>query len=320
MPTSSSHRRPAEGAADLIRLTEEFAVEMALTAQPKQAKAAAAIARRFVWQAKPDARGRIVTAAAVRRYLAGLAAAGRCRKTIWNHRSALSTWCEFLADQGAIDANPVPAVRVAGPERQPPRYLTPAEIRRVLAVARREGILAEVGLALATGLRLGELIRLEWRDVELDARTLLVRKSKSGRFRAVPLNAFAVQLLADQREATGDLRHVFPARRTWRGGWRYVDRRRAANWWKRAFRPIQAEVAKFTETAGTGRAWHLLRHTFASNLAQGGVSLYQIAEWLGHSSVEMAKRYAHLRGGYSAEIERALPDACREADQGSSDL
>jgi len=299
----------AVSSAPLASLVAGFEQAAALSAGPKQVRSAAAITRSFLWSAaitRPDE----ISAAAVESYLAALARLGRSRKTPWNHRSAISRFCEFLRARGLMEADPCRAVRLRRPEETVPRWLDDDEIKLVLATARGSGIWPEVCLALATGLRLGELIRLQWADVDVAGRSLVVRKSKTGRGRVVPLCTAAMEALAQQRELTGDMGYVFPSRQTWRGGWRYVDRPRASNWWRRAIRPLQCAVPKFRQGMGrcsTGRGWHLFRHTFASRLAQAGVSIWKICSWLGHSDVRTTRIYAHLRAGFDAEIERAMP-------------
>ena len=299
----------AVSSAPLASLVAGFERAAALSAGPKQVRSAAAIVRSFLWSARisrPDD----ISTAAVAAYLAALARLGRSRKTLWNHRSAISRFCRFLERRGLLVGNPAAGVELRRPDKPVPRWLDDDEIEQVLGLARAERIWPEVCLALATGLRLGELIRLQWPDVDVPGRSLVVRKSKSGRGRVVPLCQAALAALAEQRELTGHMAYVFPARQTWRGGWRFVDRPRASNWWRRAIRPIQDAVPKFRQGMApfsTGRGWHLFRHTFASRLAQAGVSIWKICSWLGHSDVRTTRIYAHLRAGFDEEIERAMP-------------
>ena len=323
MPMPANFGPSAEGAARvaaaLLAATAEYQDACLLTCDAKQAKGAAAIARGFLWfaatRAGPRARAcDILCAANVRAYLAAMTVAGKRRSTVVNHRSALAGFGRFCIERGTIDADPCAGIKLAKRERLPARYLTPDEGRAMMDAARTAGIAAEVGLAVATGMRLGELIRLEWRDIDLPGRKLLVRRSKSRRARTVSLNGAACRILADQHRITGGFRNIYPARQTWRGGWRYVDRPRASNWWRRSFKPIQETVTKFTEVIGSGRAYHLLRHTFASQLVQAGESMSQVRDWLGHSTIAMTEVYAHLAPGYHAGIENAGPDAWEEAE------
>lgn len=292
----------------LRELLVEFGATVRLTVTERQSRSMDGVVRRFLWQAGIEWPWQI-SIATVAAYLARLAGIGRADKTVLNHRSALSSFCEFLRSRGLLDGNPCRHVRVRRPERQLPRYLSAAEVGEVLRLARAHGIWPEVCFALSTGLRLSEIIRLQWSDVDVGRRCLSVRKSKSRRPRVVPLNRAARAALARQRRRSGGFHFVFPARQTWPGGWRYVDRPRAINWWLRALRPIQQVVPTFWSLAGssTGRGWHLFRHTFASRAAQAGVSLYKLAAWLGHSDVRTTQIYAHLEAGFDEDVELASP-------------
>lgn len=185
------------------------------------------------------------------------------------------------------------------------RFLSPAQFCQAIRLSRNCGLLAEVATALLTGLRRAELRALRWEDIDFARRQLLVRRGKGGKSRTVPLNRRARAALRWQRRRTGWSRFVFP-------GWTHSNRRdpadrpRGIDWWREALDPIRNAMPVFRALPGcsTGRAWHLLRHTFASRLAQRGVSLYKIAEWMGHADVTTTKIYAHLKELYDADIEK----------------
>jgi integrase len=135
-------------------------------------------------------------------------------------------------------------------------------------------------LVLCTGMRRGELFRLEWRDIDYSRGFINIRDPKGGPDQKIPLNASARDIL-DNHPKTDGSPFVFPGRN---GGQR-VEIRKAANRIKRNaglpddFRPL-----------------HGLRHTYASMLASSGqVDLYTLQKLLTHKSPEMTQRYAHLR-------------------------
>lgn len=141
-------------------------------------------------------------------------------------------------------------------------------------------------LALRTGLRHGELLALRWEDVDLVAGRLVVRRTvwrgvegppKSGRDREVPLSSEA-------RDALRALPSRFRSAYVFGAG----DVRLTAGETKW---PLWSACRR----AGIVRAgWHVLRHTFASHLAMRGVSMKAIQELLGHATLAMTMRYAHL--------------------------
>lgn len=156
-------------------------------------------------------------------------------------------------------------VRAAGVEPKAP-YLAPLVV-----------------LALHTGMRRGELLGLEWDRVDLKARQIYLeaRHTKAAKRRTVPLNTVALDAIMTQdRYRTAQC----PG-----SPWVFCDERGSS-------------IASVQRSFGTAcrRAdiqdfrFHDLRHTCAAWLVQAGVSLAQVRDVLGHSTITMTERYAHL--------------------------
>ena len=124
----------------------------------------------------------------------------------------------------------------------------------------------EILCAAYTGLRRGELWALEWRDLDRDV--LVVRKSKTGRPRLVPI----VDRIRIPLRAWVRLRKARPHPRTMHA----------------AFQKARATLVR------PGLRFHDLRHSIASMLIQAGVPLYTVGEILGHTDKRTTARYAHL--------------------------
>jgi integrase len=153
-------------------------------------------------------------------------------------------------------------------------------------------------VALNTGLRRGELLQLQWRDIELHRRTITVRGegAKTGQTRHVPLNSEIVAVFKSWRpdvvesgwfvfSGTDTTTPLTEARKAWRGVLR------------------EARISSFR--------FHDLRHTFASKLVMAGVDLNTVRELLGHRKISMTLRYAHLAPEHKADaVERLV--ACTE--------
>jgi integrase len=147
---------------------------------------------------------------------------------------------------------------------------------------------AMVIVALRAGLRLGELRALTWQDVDLVAGRVLVRRSawqdqigptKTGRAREVPLSPEAVAAL-----------HALPSRFRQRS---VFSADGAGGMLARA--ACRKAIGRICRKAGLPEiGWHALRHTFASQLVMRGVALKAVQELLGHRTMEMTLRYAHL--------------------------
>ena len=148
-------------------------------------------------------------------------------------------------------------------------------------------------LSLNTGIRRGDLFSLQWADVQWQTKTLMVRgeTAKSGQTRHLPLNAEALQVLTMWRAQSSGDGMVFPGK----NGGRLTNVRTA---WK----------GVLTAAGIIGFRWHDVRHTFASKLVMAGVPLNTVRELLGHKTLAMTLRYAHLAPDHTASaVERLCP-------------
>jgi integrase len=138
-----------------------------------------------------------------------------------------------------------------------------------------------IRFALYSGKRLGEILDLKWSDVDLKNGLVTFQgaKTKNGRTSIVPVNETCLGVLRKAR-AIRKGKYVFPNTK----GKRYVN---FTHYWYR--------IRKKAGLDGNGYRFHDLRHTFASHLASSGeVDIYTLKELLGHRSIEMTQRYAHL--------------------------
>jgi integrase len=289
-------------------MLRNFAAFNSVTAGPRQVRENLRLVRGFLQERLVQSAEQI-TARSIEGHMAALLDSGKSLKTLLNVRAAISRFCQHLRRQELMDSNPAAGVRIRRPPEIVPPILDPLTIKQAIRVARRHGICAEVGLGVFCGLRRSEMCRLRWEDVDLDGSRVLVRQSKSGRFRCVPVCRLLGRILRRQRRRTFSTGWVFPARQTFPGGSRYVPRPCSPQSMGLRIRPLQDAFPEFRSLAGkrVGRGFHLLRHCFASLLARRGVSIYKIAEWMGHSDVKMTRRYARLAAAYDLDIERVNP-------------
>jgi integrase len=233
-------------------------------------------------------------------------AEGLAPATVLRDVAALSGVLSRAVKMGKLPGNPVRNVDKPRIDRRPKvRYLNTDEegrLRTALSVRDEEAIAARISanewrrarsrdplpaperfsdhltpavlLSINTGLRRGEMLALSWTDIDLKERLLTVRgaSAKSGDTRYMPLNDEAVTLLKDWREDSTEIDRVFPVTTSFKTSWGALLKR--------------AGIAKFR--------WHDLRHHFASRLVQAGVPLNTVRELLGHGSLAMTLRYAHL--------------------------
>src|SRR5262249_33910534 len=147
-----------------------------------------------------------------------------------------------------------------------------------------------IEMAVATGMRLEELLSLRWDQVDLDRKEVRLVITKSKQPRVVPLSARAVAILAAMRRTHQGSPFVFTNPAT---GTRFKTI-------KKAFRTAcrRAGVQDFR--------FHDLRHTFASWAVQSGADLYRLSRILGHTTLQMTSRYAHLATEHLHQVVEGL--------------
>ena len=218
-------------------------------------------------------RGSPTSPATVVRYLAALS---HC------YSVAVSEW-------QWIDDSPIRKVKKPTEPRGRVRYLTDDERDRLLPACKESSnpwLYTAVVVALSTGMRKGELMGLTWTDVDLHQGRVTLRETKNGEIRVVPLAGPAMVLLRDHAKVRRlDTALLFPGARKDTP----IDLRDP---WEAALK--KAEIEDFH--------WHDLRHSAASYLAMNGASIAEIAEVLGHKTLAMVKRYAHLSEAHTAGV------------------
>jgi integrase len=178
------------------------------------------------------------------------------------------------------------------------RFLSDEERLRLLAACKEAQcpyLYAVVVLALSTGMRYGEVLNLRWSDVDLVKARIILQDTKNGERRNVPLTGHAYEQIAKLSKARRiDTDLLFPNTLFGEKARPYEIRKS----WNTALR--KAQLADFR--------FHDLRHSTASYLAMNGATLSEIAEVLGHKTLQMVKRYAHLSEAHTTKVVRALND------------
>jgi integrase len=213
--------------------------------------------------------------------------------TVNRYLAALShAFTIAVREWGWVEDSPVRKVSRKKEASGRVRFLDTNERTRLLTACRESQnrfLYPLVVLALSTGARRGELLGLTWKDVDFERKVIVLHATKNDERRATPMVAHA---LAERRKLSKvrriDTQMVFPGRR----GDRPTEIDQA---WRIALKRAQINDFRF----------HDLRHSAASYLAMSGASLAEIAEVLGHKTLQMVKRYAHLSDSHvSSVVER----------------
>jgi integrase/recombinase XerD len=227
----------------------------------------------------------------IERYLADLRAAGLASTTIARRAAALRSFFRHQVLIGARPENPAAEIGLPRRTRRLPRTLSPGEAERLVEAANgtspralRDRALVE--LLYGAGLRVSEAVGLERASVDLDGR-LIRATGKGDKERVVPIGRRGVEAL----------------RRYLSRGRPFLDRRHRPELFLNAQGGALTRAGAFlilrrlAEKAGLEPARvhpHLLRHSFATHLLEGGADLRSVQEMLGHADLTTTELYTHV--------------------------
>lgn len=250
-------------------------------------------------QAGPDPRA--ASSETILRYLKILRSRGLSPRSLARNISALKGFYKFLLREGALQENPLRHLRTPRVERGLPEILSREEIERVIGRGDRQNPReprdrAMLELLYATGLRVSELIRLSVHDVDLQVGYLRAR-GKGGKERVVPIGGAALRALKEYLRACGPPqpeggrgRALFSGRGgkglSRQGFWKLLRRRAAAAGIRKRITP------------------HLLRHSFATHLLEGGADLRSVQSMLGHADIATTQIYTHVSRDHLKRLHR----------------
>lgn len=272
----------------------------------------------YLGKGEKELAARDVTSQATRAFLAHLGREGLAKRSQGRSLSALRSLLAYGCRIGVLDDNPARAVRSPKHEKTLPRHLRPGEIESLIEAEHKEGPMAlrdraVAELLYASGLRVGELVSLDWQNLDLANRTLRVF-GKGGKERMVPFGRKACEALAAWLRVWGQIRAKAkgqtddePVFLNHRGG-RLTDR---------SIRRILDQMGVASGLAGDVHP-HALRHTFATHMLEEGADLRTIQELLGHSSLATTQRYTHVDIDRLLNVYRQSHPRARKSDDGTS--
>jgi len=247
----------------------------------------------------------------IRSYLAHLMRQGFVKASIARKLSAIRSFYRYLLREEIVSASPVAATSSPKLDRRLPSFLTTDESRRLIEApdpvtpqGQRDRALLE--LLYASGLRVSELARLNLNQVSLDTHEIRVW-GKGAKERVVLMGEPAARALAAYL-AEGRPKLVGATKTKALFVNRYGQGLSA--------RSVQTILGEYAQMVGIGKRVHphMLRHTFATHLLDGGADLRVVQELLGHASLASTQVYTHVSKSQAKRIYLAAHPMAQEKD------
>lgn len=190
-----------------------------------------------------------------------------------------------------------------------PLVLSQEEVGRLLGCVRQERFRVCLTLIYHCGLRVGEAVSLEIRDIESQRGLLRIRQAKGRKDRCVPIAPAMLEILRGYWRSHRHARWLFPAPGR---DWRFEPQELAARL-RGATQHLSVSAVQLACRMARAQAGlrpevhvHTLRHSYATHLLEEGVSLRHISEYLGHKSLDTTAVYLHLTVPNEAKARDAV--------------
>lgn len=237
----------------------------------------------------------------IRSFLATLKHEAFAASSIARLLSAMRGWYRFLVREHLVETSPLRDMTAAHRPVRLPKTLTHQEIAALLelpargrAEDQRDGVMLE--LLYAAGLRVSELVGLSLSQIDVNLGCVRVL-GKGAKERVVPIGQTAVKMLVDYVE------HVRPVLLKGRSSRVLFISRRGRGLTRQAFWKLLLQRAR---RAGISKSIspHMLRHSFATHLLEGGADLRVVQSMLGHADIATTQIYTHVEGSRLRHVHR----------------
>jgi len=235
----------------------------------------------------------IVTIGHLRQYLEYIKDNGNLSSsTVANKIAVLKSFFKYLYEQGSLDKNPASLLKMPRRHKKIPKFLNDIELAKLLSAPDRVKDkrskkfkirdMLILNLLAFGGLRKSELLNLNWDDINLGSKYLIVRNGKNKTDRIIPLHENVYILLEKYLSIRLPLKctALITGER---------DKRLGVS----SLELIFKKYIRLSGLSGKGYSIHTLRHTFATMLLNKNVSLVKIKDLLGHRSIESTEIYLH---------------------------
>lgn len=224
-----------------------------------------------------DLRLQDITPLSIEKYRAERLKTGVTKSTLNRELTIMKKMFNLAIDWKFADQNPAAKVKLfSEKDTQKEKIITEQEEAKLLSES--PDYLKPILLtALYAGMRRGEILKLKWRQVDLDKRCVRTINTKGGKSRVIPINSLLFQELLKVKRQNRNSEYVFPNPKT-----------------EQPFTELKKSFKAACKRAGIeDLRFHDLRHTFATRLVESGSDIVTVRDLLGHFSVRVTQRYTH---------------------------
>ncbi|UCE59062.1 MAG: tyrosine recombinase XerC [Phycisphaerales bacterium] len=247
---------------------------------------------------------REVTTEQIKSFLSFLGTLSYSKSTIARKLATLRSFYKFCLRRGYVETHPLATIRTPKQDKRLPKYLEIEQINQLLGAPDTNTLLgardrAMLEVLFSTGVRVSELVDLNFADVDFPNQTIRVR-GKGKKQRTAPIGPTAIAAIqkyvelrrADARAARFDQEALFVNKHGQRLSTRSVRRK----------------LDKYLQECGLDPSIspHTLRHSFATHMLNNGADLRSVQELLGHQSLSTTQVYTHLT---TPRLKQAYDDA-----------
>ena len=221
------------------------------------------------------------------------------KETVYNRLRNIQTFFGYALELGKIKTNPASSFKFYSPKEQTERIIfTQNQIKELYKNCENEQEKMILNIAYGCGLRVGEMVKLNKKDIDLQENRLIVESGKNNKRRIVPItNQIVIELKLFLKE-NKEVKPIFLN----------IENRRMQKW---SFNLI---LKKLIDKTNFGKGFkqaelnkigmHTLRHSIATHLLENGMKLEQVQTFLGHSNLETTQIYTHINQQQINEIRQ----------------
>ena len=222
-----------------------------------------------------------ITRKVIKAYTSWMEDEGRADATINRHLSAVHVVLDHCVEEDELDMN-IPKFTRKPKTESRPWWFSKEQVDQLCEKEIKTGLTDLIRFASLTGARMSELLKIQQRDIDLDAGLIYIGgrpefNTKTGNWRTVPIHDNLVQMLRDRTEGIPHDVFIF--------GDQWMNGKQVLYWFKKRCKQLGYKPHM---------VFHCLRHSFATWAIEDGVPIRVLMELMGHSEIETTLRYAKV--------------------------